>query len=101
MSSQQENQTDIDPKLVRSNPLSEQLNCLLETSRAEAIAEFNNGERSSGFTAIWHYVAAFLHTGIVNTEFLKGRRGFVACSVAAQHAYNRKALIYSMAVEKK
>jgi hypothetical protein len=105
MSSQQESHSDMeldtDADFAHSNALSEQLNSLLDRSHAQAISEFDNGKRCGGFVAIWHYAATFLHTGILRGKFLQGRSGFLACSVAAQNAYNRSALIYSMAVQEK
>lgn len=101
MPSLNEIDSNVEAESAYPNALSDQLNCLLEESHAQALTEFKNGERAGGITPLWHYAATFLHSGIVKGGFLRGRRGFVACSVAAQDAYNRSAMIYCMAVQEK
>ncbi len=94
-----ESNVDADP--AYPDALSEQLNRLLEEAHTHAATEFEKGARKNGITPLWHYVKTFFHSGIVQRGFLKGSCGLINCSVAAQDAYNRSAMIYCMAVQEK
>ena len=57
--------------------------------------------KSGGFGAVGSYFFTIFYTGFVQGNFLRGRPGVIACSIAAQDAYNLAAMKYCISVQKK
>lgn len=86
---------------IEACALSDRLNADLEKAHQSALDSFPHQKTPSGFGAVFFYLATFFYHGIVRAKFLRAADGFVECSVVAQDAYNRRAMIYSMAVQRK
>ena len=89
-----------DTSVASRSELCGQLNTRLDDARRMAEERFENGQQSGGFGAVGRYFLTFLYTGLVKGKFLRGRRGLIACSIAAQDAYNRAAMNYCISVQK-
>ena len=81
--------------------LSGQLNRRLDDAHQLARERFDSGQRAGGFRAVARYFLTFLYSGLIKGKFFRGRRGLIACSIAAQDAYNRSVMTYCIAVQKK
>ena len=68
--------------------LSSQLNARLDDAQRLAEERFDSGQRAGGFGAVGRYFLTFLLTGLIKGKLLHGRQGVIACSIAAQDAYN-------------
>ena len=100
MSEQNKALTD-DEHVVPQSEICRQLNTRLDDVRNQAQDQFDNGQRAGGFGAVGRYFLTFLYTGLLRGNFLRGRRGLIACAIAAQDAYNRAAMIYCISVQEK
>lgn len=92
-------QDDVD--VAYRSELAAHLNASLDDALSAAKEQFEGGQRSGGFKAVVRYFLTFLHTGLVEGNFLRGRQGLIACSVAAQDAYNRAVMSYCFVAQKK
>lgn len=81
--------------------LSIQLNARLDDAQRLAEERFDSGQRAGGFSAVGRYFLMFLYTGLIKGEFLRGRQGIIACSIAAQDAYNSDVMTYCIGARKK
>ena len=90
-----------DTDIACQSELSAELNRRLDDAHQLAREQFESGQRAGGFGAVGRYFLTFLHTGLIKGKFLQGRRGLIACSVASQDAYNRAAMTYCIALQKK
>jgi hypothetical protein len=101
MSIKHEVSTSKETDLNCPSDLSGELNQRLDDAYQIAKERFDSGHRTGGFGAVGRYFLTFVYTGLVRAEFLRGRRGLIACSVAAQDAYNRAVMSYCILAQKK
>ena len=79
--------------------LADDLRQQLELAEAWAMDQFTQGKRVHGWTPAFEWVSTFFRSYFLQGGVLLGTRGFVTSSRAAQHASNRAAMLYCMAIE--